>query len=214
MTSTKLVMVALLAATALTGCKKREEILTGQRFDTRVPLEETLPDENGVAPAVLKEGNRSESIAVGQAVSLSQWVNRGGTPTHDLPNLSLSANPKLIFATAIGQGNDRKHRITADPIVVGGRVFTLDSYATVTATGTNGATAWTVDLTPPSDKVGDASGGGLAYGDGKIFAATGFGTLVALDSASGKTLWTQRIEGVSAASPTVSNGLVYVITRG
>ncbi|MEO8531213.1 MAG: hypothetical protein ABI459_08305, partial [Deltaproteobacteria bacterium] len=158
MTSTKLVLMALLAATALTGCKKREEILPGQRFDTRIPLEETVPDADGIVPAVAIEGNRSEKIAIGAAVNLSQWVNRGGTPTHDQPNLAFTANPRLVFASAIGQGNDRKHRITADPIVAGGRIFTLDSYATVTATGTNGATAWSVDLTPPSDKVGDASG--------------------------------------------------------
>ena len=212
--TTRLALVGLVVLTALSACRKREEILPGKRFDTRVPLAATLPNEDGTYPTVAGEANAAIPIRLPAAVSLGEWVSRSGSPTHDLPNLSLSAAPKLIFAADIGQGNDKRHRITADPIVAGGRIFTLDSYGTVAATGTNGAVQWSADLTPASDNYGDASGGGLAYGDGKIFAATGYGELVALDPATGKRLWTQQIEGVASASPTVANGLVYVIGRG
>ena len=213
MTKSLALLTALAVTTALTSCAKREEILQGTRFDTRVPLEATKPDEDGRVMAVAAAGNLSAPISLPAPVSLGTWTNRGASASHDLPHLSLSSAPKLVFAAAIGAGNDRKHRITSDPVVADGRIFTLDAEALVTATGTNGATLWSTDLTPPSDKPGEVSGGGVAYGDGKVFAATGYGTLSALDPASGKVVWTQRIEGVSAASPTVANGLVYVVAR-
>ena len=92
----------------------------------------------------------------------------------------------------IGTGNTRGHRLTAQPVVVGGRVFTLDSQARVSAFSTAGAPLWSADLTPLADRAEDASGGGLAYADGRLYATLGFGELIALDPATGGRLWNQR----------------------
>ena len=60
-------------------------------------------------------------------------------------------------------------RLSADPIVYGGLIFTLDSKMVLSATGPNGTIAWSKDLTPKTERSGQADGGGLAAGDGKIF---------------------------------------------
>ncbi|HRO14588.1 MAG TPA: PQQ-binding-like beta-propeller repeat protein, partial [Paracoccus sp. (in: a-proteobacteria)] len=106
-----------------------------------------------------------------------------------------------------------RHRITADPVVAGGRVFTLDSRARVTATALSGGTAWTADLTPATEPGDSASGGGIAYEGGRVFVTTGYGELVALDAAGGGVIWRQRFEAPIGGAPTVADGVVYVAGR-
>ncbi len=113
----------------------------------------------------------------------------------------------------IGAGDDARHRISADPVVAGGRVFTLDSRATVAAVSTAGQLLWTHDLTPASDNEDDASGGGLATDGGRVFATTGFGRLVALDAATGAELWTQRLDAAATSAPTVVGDTVYAVSN-
>lgn len=114
----------------------------------------------------------------------------------------------------IGQPADRRHRISADPIVAGGRIFTLDSRSTVTATSLAGGRAWSVDLAPPGERSPNISGGGIAAEGGRVFVTTGYGELVALDVQRGAVLWRQRVGAPIGGAPTVSNGVVYVTDRG
>src|SRR5690606_27342493 len=57
-----------------------------------------------------------------------------------------------------------------------------------------------------------ARGGGIAYDNGKLFAATGFGLVHSLDPASGKVGWTTNAIVPFRASPTASNGLIFAVT--
>jgi outer membrane protein assembly factor BamB len=81
------------------------------------------------------------------------------------------------------------------------------------AHGTDGQPLWARDLTRPTDRPGDASGGGLAVADGRLFVTTGFGELHALDPETGGVLWTQRFDAPVAGAPTVRGDLVYVVSR-
>lgn len=157
--------------------------------------------------------NRAEPIKLPPTRALASWTHRGGSPSHATLHAAFAAQPAVIWSAKIGQGNDRRHRISAAPVAADGRIFTLDSRATVTATSTAGATLWSRDLTPPTDRADDASGGGLALGGGRVFVTTGFGALSALDTASGELLWTQRLDAAVSGAPTVDGGLVYVMTR-
>ena len=198
---------ALLAALALAGCAERDVILPGQRFDPRAVIS---PD----GPAV------EQPVAGGAALSLpgaranSEWTHRAANPAHASGHVALGAGTQRIFSVPIGQGADRRHRISADPIVAGGRIFTLDSRATVTATSLAGGRAWSVDLVPAGERNASASGGGIAYEGGRVFVTTGYGELVALDVQRGAVLWRQRVGAPIGGAPTVSNGMVYVTDRG
>lgn len=204
----KPILLALGLTGALAACSDKELVLPGERLDVRTGL------AVGEEPAGLQEeAPVSRAFAMPPQVNLPAWTHRAGNPTHNITHAALSPTPTRIWSANIGQGNSRKYRITADPIVAGGLIFTLDSRSQVTATTKDGKTAWTRSLVPASDKEGDASGGGIAFGDGRLFVTTGFGEVHALDPATGGEIWKQKLDAPATASPTVVDGLVYVISR-
>ena len=72
---------------------------------------------------------------------------------------------------------------------------------------------WQTELGRSSDQLTDASGGGLAVRGTQLFVTTGFGTVVALDTASGAQLWSQDLASYGGASPTVYEDLLYIAAR-
>ena len=194
---------AALAALALLGaCGERELILPGERLDLRA--------ESGDAP-LAPEGARA--IALGAPRDLAAWTHINGTPEHRLPHLALGPAPRLAWAAPIGAGDTRRHRVTAAPVVADGRVFTLDALAGVMAHDLAGRPLWRADLTPPRERPTDASGGGLAYDAGTLYVTTAFGRLSALDAATGRARWEQRLGAAATGTPTVRDGLVYAVGR-
>ncbi|MBO4168154.1 PQQ-binding-like beta-propeller repeat protein [Cereibacter azotoformans] len=199
----------------LGACGERELILPGERFDVRAPLDASVPTEGNPAPADRSglSANRSLPVALPAATVNASWPQRGGNAAHLAPHASLSAAPQLVWSSDIGAGNSRRNRISAAPVVAEGRVFTMDAMSDVQATSTGGAQLWRVDITPPSDRATDLSGGGLAYGAGRLFATTGFGELVALDPATGAVLWRQKLGAPATGAPMVEGETVYVTGR-
>ncbi len=198
-----LALLALLAA-----CTDQEVILQGERLSVRpemTSLALETPAEEPVTPGT--------AISLPAAAVNAAWTHVAGGPAHRIDHPAFSATPRLAWSANIGQGNDRKHRMVSDPVVSDGRVFTLDSRARVTATSTGGATLWARDMTKPGERSDDASGGGLALGDGKVFVTTGFGELAALDPATGAVIWRQELAAPATSSPTVLGDLVYAVSR-
>lgn len=203
-----ILIVGLLAALTTTACSKQEPILSGKREDVR----EVLQSEAARAPGDVVTANRVLPVALPAAVLNPDWPQRIGTPSTRTTHPALGRAPKLAWSVNIGQGDGRRVRITADPVVAGGRIFTLDALAQVAAVSTGGALLWTTDLTPAGQRPDSASGGGLAYGDGKLFVASGFGILTALDPATGGVIWQQRLGSTGTGTPTVFKDLVYVVS--
>lgn len=208
------VLLAGVVATLLVGCAEREVILPGARFDVTAPLEASVPQEGKPAPLPAPPvPNRSVAISLPAQVRLAEWTHRGSNQRHLAPHSALSAQPVRVFSAPIGEGNSRRYRISVTPVVSGGRIFTMDARATVTATSTGGGTLWSSNVTPASDAGGEASGGGLAFGEGRLFVTTGFGELLAIDPASGGVIWRQRLGAPVTGAPTVQGGIVYVVAR-
>lgn len=199
----------LAIAAVLAGCNKGELRLQGDRL---TPREAAIGAEADAA-APLAAQPVAVAISLPGQQNLADWTQKGGNAAHAAGHVAYSGAFAPLWAVNVGKGDSRKNRISADPVVAGGRIFTLDAAAKVTATGTNGGTLWQTDLTPPTDHSGDASGGGLAYGDGAVFATTGYGELVALDPAKGTVLWRQNLEAGVGGAPTVAGGKVFVAAR-
>ncbi|GAA6189346.1 PQQ-binding-like beta-propeller repeat protein [Litorivita sp. NS0012-18] len=198
-------MGGLLAATVLSGCDESEIILQGKRENPRAILggventDVALP-ENTVAAVNLPTMRQN-----------SDWTQGPGSPATRTDHAALSATPALVWSANIGQGDSRRGRITADPVVAGGRIYTLDSQALVSATSTAGVPLWSTDLVPAHDSGKDASGGGLAYADGTLYVSSGFGRLTALDAATGAQLWQQKLDATGSGTPTVKGDLIYLV---
>jgi len=213
LTNARALALAALAL-ALAACAEREVILPGERFPVSLPLADSLPRDGEPAPtAPAPPANRSVPISLPAPVRLADWPQRGSNPRHLAPNSALAANPVRIFSAPIGEGNSRRYRIAAAPVVAGGRVFTLDARTLVTATSTGGATLWQTSIVPASDPGGEGSGGGLAHADGRLYVTTGFGEMLALDPATGGILWRQRFGAPVIGAPTVEGGIIYVVAR-
>ena len=197
-----------LAGLTLAACRERELILEGERLDTRTVLTPDSPAIEGVAHPT------GAPLSLPGARANADWTHPGGNAAHDGGHVALpGGGQQLIFATAIGAAQGRRHRITAAPVVGGGLVFAMDGMSRVTAVTTGGGTAWSVDLTPPNEKTESVSGGGLALEGGLLVATTGFGEVVALDMASGRIAWRQRIESAISGSATIAGGTVYALGR-
>jgi outer membrane protein assembly factor BamB len=194
---------------ALSACSD-EEILEGQRFDLRTPIA-ALNDPEAAPKA--EEPVKVPAFKAPAARAQTAWTHRNGNAQHQLNHVAFSAAPQLAWVAQVGQGNNRRGRITAQPVAENGRVFALDGATTVTALDASGAPLWSRDLTPLSDNAGEASGGAMTLGEGRVFVTTGFGELHALNQKTGATVWKQKLESAAAGAPTYANGLVYVSAR-
>ncbi|UFM66266.1 PQQ-like beta-propeller repeat protein [Paracoccus sp. MA] len=205
---TRLPLIAALAAlTALSACQQRDTILPGERLDPRAVLSPEGPAAEGArAPT-------TAALSLPPQRANADWAQRAGNAAHAPGNLALGAGTSRIWAAPIGAGSNKRHRVTADPVVAAGLVFALDSQSTVTATTTGGGRAWSRDLRPAGESDRSVSGGGLAFEGNRLFASTGYGELVALDARTGGIAWRQRVEAPIGGAPTVANGVVYVLGR-
>ncbi len=210
-----LIMVSTLAL-AVAGCSRPELILDGMREDLRSPGYDTT-DAGAVAAASARATeadaafeNQSRPVSLGAAQAIASWPQRGANAMNRPPHAQLAANPAPVWSSKAGAGNERKFRITAEPVADAGRVFTMDSHANVTAHAVGGGVLWSAGINAPGERDGSAMGGGLALGAGKLFATTTQGELVALDPASGQVLWRQKLDAAVNGAPTVAGGQVFV----
>lgn len=151
-------------------------------------------------------------VALPAATTNEGWPQAGGRPGHSMGHLALAASPREAWRRSVGEGSSSTRRLTAPPIVVQGRIYAMDADHEVAAFDEgSGRELWRVDLRPESER-GDALGGGLGFGEGILFATTGFGEVVALDPASGTVRWRARAGVPLRAAPTIANGRVFVVS--
>ncbi len=192
--------LSAVALITLSACQEPEEILPGAREDIRPVVDNETVETQGSSPISLPAQNRN-----------ADWAQSAGTPAFRTTNAALSSAPKRIWSTSIGSGDSRKQRITADPVVAGGFIYTLDSGANVAAVTPQGQVSWRTNLIPPNEKEVDATGGGLAYSDGVLYVSSGFGRLTALDAKTGAVRWQKRLNATGSGAPMVSGGLLYLV---
>ncbi len=195
--------VALLA-----GCSSLSNMFDSHD-DTILPgkRESVMPDANGLKTDPALEAN---PVVVPAAQTNSNWAQPGGTPTNSLHNLALSGALQQAWAVEAGEGSDSDGRLVASPIVVGGRIYVLDTLATVRAfNASSGALLWTRSLAPEGEDPDGAFGGGLASDGSRIYATTAFGDILALDANSGNEIWRRPGEVPFRDAPTVVGGRLF-----
>ncbi|HYF24016.1 MAG TPA: PQQ-binding-like beta-propeller repeat protein [Caulobacteraceae bacterium] len=146
------------------------------------------------------------------AQAVSAWPLPGGTAEQTMEHVEAAPAFEVAWRRGVGAGSGRKTQVTAPPVAIDGRVYTMDGEATVTASDAkSGSAAWRADLEPNEGKDREAFGGGLAVAEGKVFVTSGFRFAAALDAATGAVLWQTRVESPIHAAPTVSGGRVYAV---
>ncbi|MGR3759690.1 outer membrane protein assembly factor BamB family protein [Roseobacteraceae bacterium NS-SX3] len=186
------------AALVLSACAEPDVILRGKREDIRP----------GTATEVV---NQSRAISLPRQSVNAAWPQGHGMEAVRTAHPALSAAPQRIWSVPIGEGDSRRQRITAMPVVGGGRIYTLDSGARVSAVSPAGQLLWQSELIPPADSDGQATGGGVAYDNGVVYVSSGYGVLTALDAATGGQIWRQELDATGSGQPAVKDGLVYLV---
>jgi outer membrane protein assembly factor BamB len=197
----------------LGGCGAAESLIGkfGGGSDERLPgAREAVMAPNTLS---VSESQSNEPVVIPAAVSNSSWTQPGGVASHAMHNLALGSDIKRAFAVSVGRGSDSYGRLTATPIVAGGRVFVLDSRAEVRAvSASDGSAIWSRSLVPEGLDGRGAFGGGLATDGSRLYATTAFGEVVALDIATGNEIWRRKFEAPIRGAPTVDGGRVYFAT--
>jgi len=182
---------------------EKEEILPGKRIAV---LQNESPRETTDA------FKASGPVVLPPAVVNSAWSQPGGAPNNAPGHLGLTGSVKSAWSVDAGSGSSKSGRLTAVPVVADGKVFTLDTEGTVSAFSLgSGNRLWRVSLKPEKERSRLGFGGGLALDGGRLFAATGYGTIVALDPSSGKVAWTKSYLIPFRNSPTAANGKVFAV---
>jgi outer membrane protein assembly factor BamB len=147
-------------------------------------------------------------------VTNPNWSQSGGNESKNLGHVALPASIAQAWAVSIGQGTSVSARLAAAPIVADGRVYTIDTRATVRAfDAQTGANVWSSQFGTERGNEAALFGGGLAYSNGRVFATNGLGFVAALDATNGGIAWQVRPGGPLRGSPTVANGAVYVMSQ-
>ena len=206
-------MLALAAGLALSGCSSSQKLLGDLLGDTD---NEVLP---GKRESVLGPGGAagaaavaSQPVAIPAAVTNASWPQPGGKLSNANHNLALGRPLKKVFT--ISAASSSGGNLSAPPIVIGGRVYVLGSDGRVGAfSATSGGRAWMVSLAPKGEDDG-GHGGGLCSDGRALYAATGFGEVVALALSNGAQLWRRKLTMPVRAAPVVAGGRIYVRDSG
>lgn len=190
---------ALIGMFGLLAACSREEILEGERVDLRAPWGGGQTVENRALPISLPAQSTNAT-----------WTQRQGTSSGRPSHPALSASPQLVWSVPIGAGDSRRTRLATDPVVEGNRIFTLDAQTRVQATSTSGAALWSVDLRTERGARGSASGGALAVSGDRLFVASAYGFVAALNIETGTELWRVEFDSPLTGSPAVHGDTLYV----
>lgn len=182
---------------------KKEQPLPGERI--AVLTDPTLVD---VDPA-----EAARPVPLPPAQTNAAWLQPGGTASNNPGHLELGGEPRKVWSASAGTGSSSSGRLSAVPLVADGKVFTLDAAGRVSAfSAASGGKLWATSLTPDNEKSREGFGGGLAIDGGRLYAATGYGTVVCLDPNSGAVVWTKMVGKPIRSSPTAAGGKIYFIS--
>jgi len=197
------VFLALAALVAACSGSKEAPPLPGERIPILLTDERLEPD-----PLIA-----DLDVSLPPPFVNPEWPQQGGYPNHAMQHLALDAEPAVVWRADAGEGASKDELLLSSPIVAEGRVYAMDTRATVSAFDfADGGLLWRTELEPEDEEDG-SWGGGLAYADGRVFVSTGFGEVIALASGGGDVLWRTPVSGPMRAAPAAGNGRVFAVTK-
>lgn len=154
-----------------------------------------------------------ENYSAPSAWSNEYWPQAGGYPNHSMQNLAFTdAAPQRVWSTDIGEGS-KSLPLTAQPVVVGGKIFALDTKSQLSAYNVkNGDRLWSVNVRKASESSDPVITGGIAFSGGVLYVTSGYDELIAVNPEDGKVYWRGKLNAPSRAAPTILDGRVFVTT--
>lgn len=197
---------ALLAPIALGGCSWFDNLFSETKTILPGKRETIVTDRRG-----LVVDDATAKVVLPPAVRNANWPQAGGNPSHLMGHLQANDPLAEAWKVKIGDGGGYRKVLMAQPVVLDGVVFTMDSNAVVSALSlTDGTRRWKTDTKPKDDESTNV-GGGLGVDGTTLYAVNGLAQIVALDIATGKEKWRQSTGVPARSAPTIADGRVFVI---
>jgi outer membrane protein assembly factor BamB len=167
-------------------------------FDQRLTADPDLSKRKPVIPAPF---------------DLKEWTQPGGGADNAPGNIVADSSLSVAWRESLG-GSSRTERLSAPPIIVNGTLYVIDTGQNLRAMDAKtGRAMWSRSLRPAKGPDRSAIGGGVAFADGRVYAASGFGEIIAFDAQSGAEVWRARANAPFHAAPTAAGGRVFAVTN-
>jgi outer membrane protein assembly factor BamB len=225
--------VIVAGAFALAGCSTLATVGNWFDSDKKVNLKgeriSVMTNDETVAP---DPDLKDQKVLLPPPYKNTAWPQPGGYAANAMYHLDAPGPLQEIWSSDAGTGTSDNSRLTAPPIVAGGRVYVLDAEATVYAfDARDGKEVWHDHLAPKGEtsfwntaSLGmlgqDLSidpekgfGGGTAFDGNRLFVTTGFGDVFALDAKSGRHLWKQSLGVPIVNAPVANSGRIFVSSQ-
>ncbi len=175
---------------------------------------ERIPVLNYESRAVAEAELADMAVVLPVAQTNVDWPQSGGSAAKSNGQLTLAENLTRAWSASIGSGSSATRRLNAGPIVMAGKLYTMDTAGDVRAfDAQTGQLAWSARITLPKKNSNAAFGGGVGGADGRVFATTGYGIVAAFDAATGTEIWRKTMSTPLRGAPTVEGNRLFVITQ-
>lgn len=206
-------IVALLACSFLFSACDTMRTIIGS--DSEPP---PIPGKR-ISILALEKSLEPDPELAGQQITLprpyinSEWAQVDGSPSHMIGHPAADGPLLKVWSTTIGKGETKNNPILTSPIIVGQMLFAMDARSNVSAVRL-GATspAWKKMLVPAGEEPEGSVGGGLAYDQDTLYAATAYGYVLALNPQNGGVYWWKNIGVPIRGSPIVADSRVFVLS--
>ena len=208
----KRIAAALIFVTLLSGC---DNLGIGGRGRPTTPTlgnrEPVLQTESSIEvdPALA-----DVPVSIPGPIVNPAWAQSGGNASKSVGHVSLGDTLTEAWSVSIGEGSSSRARLASEPVVADGRVYTIDTRATVRAFNADtGAVIWERQVRGQGSPSETLFGGGVAFENGRVYATNGAGDVAALDAANGNIVWNVKPGGPLRGAPTIANDTVYAISQ-
>lgn len=190
------------ASLLLLGACTKKELPVGTRISVLTTSTAIKPDVADGAAHIKIAGTSGEN-----------WLQKESNAQHIMPNAKVSTDFQKQWKSDFGTGSSKREVLLARPLIKGNTVYTLDAEGRLSAFNiTDGENLWQVELIAENDNIEDMAlkGVGLAIDGNKIYITTGFGVVVAAQTADGAKIWERNLGMPLRIAPTVADGKVFV----
>ena len=177
-------------------------LVVGACSDTK----KIAPKEGRISVISGKEMEKSsEKVRLAKARNTNEWTAPNANVYNKIPAVSLTkSTPAWKVSGAEGRSKNDLPMVT--PIIVGDRIYTLDTEGRLLARNSKGGKElWRIDLET------NAQGVGLTANKKQIIAIDEHGTLKAFDT-EGKEPWKKEFKTAFRNSPLMTNESVYLLS--
>ncbi len=206
----KRLILALTAASLVSGCG----VFNKDNKPKTPTIGERIPVLSAETAIEVDPALAGISVILPPAVTNADWTQPGGNAAKSVGHLALGTAVGQAWRASIGEGSGPRARLAAAPVVANGRVYTIDTTATVRAfDAQNGSPVWQTQVRGKDAPSNVLFGGGVSYDNGRLYATNGAGWAFALDAGTGAIVWEVRPGGPLRGAPTIANDNVYVTSQ-